>query len=77
MWGDFAPCYVKNEYEFQFCSYDDVEQTWAIICLAMGANMWMHIPIKSHHSWGGIFRKVAIGMFTNGPQPLTRFAKSV
>jgi len=47
------------------------------MCLAMDASVRTLVPIKSHHSWGGIFRKVVARMFTNGPWPLTRSAKFV
>jgi hypothetical protein len=56
-----------KEYELQFCSHDDVEQTWAKIHLTMGANVRTPTPIKSHHLWGSIFNKVAIRMSANGP----------
>ncbi len=42
-----------------------------------GTRVWMSNTIESHHSWGGIFCKVIVSMFTNGFQLSTKFTKSI
>jgi hypothetical protein len=67
-----------NEYEFQFCSNNDLNTLESCTKLrwAMGAKVHPLVPIKSHHLCGSKSRSFTRGLFQNGPQLLTKYFKA-
>lgn len=54
-----------NEYEFQFCSHDDIEHICTKMWVAMGASVHALILIKSYHSHGSKLRPSIEGVLEN------------